>query len=206
MKTIITIIFLLINIIGNAQCPAPSNLVYSTINVQDAILSWTENGTAIAWEIAVQPDFMVGAPLPSNGWISAPSNPFVYVDLPPGCNVFFIRSVCSATEVSPWAAVGSSGCSNDIINYLTTLLSNDSFSLNADDKDLQIAPNPSNKRVQLQMKSIIDKIIVFDSLGKVILVQTQNTSEIDIENLSKGVYFIDVVSENKHLFKKFIKE
>ncbi len=206
MKRIVLLIFLLINTIGNAQCPASSNFVYSNVNNHDVILSWKENGTATAWEIAVQPDFMVGAQLPSNGWISASSTPKIKIDLPLGCTVFFVRSVCSATEVSPWATFSSTGCSNEVNDYLATLLSNDSFSLNADYKDLQIAPNPSNKRIQLQMKSIIDKITVFDSLGKVVLIQTQNTSEIDIENLSKGIYFIDAVSENKHFFKKFIKE
>ncbi len=209
MKRIVLLIFLLINTIANAQCPAPSNLVYSTINVQDVSLSWTENGTATAWDIAVLPDYIVGAPLPTAGsWVSVASYPYIITGLPPtyGCYVFFVRSSCSLTNVSQWVGIGSSGCSNEVNDYLASLLSNDNFSKNTDDKDLQIAPNPSNKRVQLQMKSIIDNITVFDSLGKVILIQTQNTSEIDIENLSKGVYFIDVVSENKHFFKKFIKE
>ncbi len=206
MKTIITIIFLLINIIGNAQCTVPSNLTLSFPNPTSVQLGWTENGTATTWEIAIMPNFNTGDVLPTFGTVVT-NNPIVLTNIPSGfgCYVFFIRSICSATEVSPWIAVASSGCANDIINYIATL-SNDSFSLNTDDKDLQIAPNPSNKRIQLQMKSIIDKITVFDSLGKVILIQTQNTSEIDIENLSKGVYFIDVVSEDKHFFKKFIKE
>ena len=65
MKKIITLIILLANFVGNAQCPAPSDLVYSTINTQGALLSWTETGSASAWELAVLPDFYVGAPLPT---------------------------------------------------------------------------------------------------------------------------------------------
>ena len=124
MKKIITLLILITFFKGNAQCPAPSNLIYSTVNTSDALLSWTENGTATTWDIAVVPDFYVGAPLPSNGWVSASTNPFTYVGLPPGCNVFFVRSVCSTTDVSPWTAVASSGCPINIINYLATLSNN----------------------------------------------------------------------------------
>lgn len=126
MKKILILIILLTDILGNAQCPAPSNLVYEAVNSQDALLSWTENGTATTWDIAVVPDFYVGAPLPSNGWNTVSSNPFTYVALPPGCNVFFVRSVCSTSEVSPWIAVASAECSINVYNYIVTL-SNDNF-------------------------------------------------------------------------------
>ena len=53
----ISLLVLFTVIIGNAQCPAPSNLVYSTINTRDALLSWSENGTATTWDIEVVPDF-----------------------------------------------------------------------------------------------------------------------------------------------------
>ena len=57
MKKIITLIILIPFFKGYAQCPAPSNLIYSTVNTSDALLSWTENGTATTWDIAVVPDF-----------------------------------------------------------------------------------------------------------------------------------------------------
>ena len=200
----ISLLVLFTVIIGNAQCPAPSNLVYSTINTQDALLSWSENGTATTWDIAVVPDFYVGAPLPSNGWVTASTNPFVYVGLPPGCNVFFVRSVCSTTDVSPWTAVASSGCPINITNYLATLSNND-FSIN-NDNNIKVFPNPSSTIFKIVSDTNIDKITIFDTLGKEILTQTQNNYEVNIEKLSKGIYLIEIFSENEKIFKKLIKE
>ena len=200
----ISLLVLFTVIIGNAQCPAPSNLVYSTINTQDALLSWSENGTATTWDIAVVPDFYVGAPLPSNGWVTASTNPFVYVGLPPGCNVFFVRSVCSTTDVSPWTAVASSGCPINITNYLTTLSNND-FSIN-NDNNIKVFPNPSSTIFKIVSDTNIDKITIFDTLGKEILTQTQNNYEVNIEKLSKGIYLIEIFSENEKIYKKLIKE
>ena len=200
----ISLLVLFTVIIGNAQCPAPSNLVYSTINTQDALLSWSENGTATTWDIAVVPDFYVGAPLPSDGWVTASTNPFVYVGLPPGCNVFFVRSVCSTTDVSPWTAVASSGCPINITNYLATLSNND-FSIN-NDNNIKVFPNPSSTIFKIVSDTNIDKITIFDTLGKEILTQTQNNYEVNIEKLSKGIYLIEIFSENEKIYKKLIKE
>lgn len=204
MKKIITLLVFFTFFKGNTQCPAPSNLVYSTINTQDALLSWSENGTATTWDIAVVPDFYVGAPLPSNGWVTASTNPFVYVGLPPGCNVFFVRSVCSATDVSPWTAVASSGCPINITNYLATLSNND-FSIN-NDNNIKVFPNPSSTIFKIVSNTNIDKITIFDTLGKEILTQTQNNNEVNIEKLSKGIYLIEITSENEKVYKKLIKE
>lgn len=204
MKKIITLLVLLTFFKGITQCPAPSNLVYSTINTQDALLSWTENGTATTWDIAVVPDFYVGAPLPSNGWVTASTNPFVYMGLPLGCNVFFVRSVCSATDVSPWTAVASSGCPINITNYLATL-SDNNFSIN-NNNNIKVFPNPSSTIFKIVSDTNIDKITIFDTLGKEILTQTQNNNEINIEKLSKGIYLIEITSENEKIYKKLIKE
>lgn len=205
MKKIITLIILLANLIGKAQCPAPSNLTISIPNATSAQLNWIENGTATAWEVAVVPDFYLGSPIPLNG-IIATSSSYLITGLPPayGCYAFFVRSVCSATVVSPWAAVGSSGCSTNVFNYLVTL-SNDSFSFN-ENNGLQLFPNPTKNIIQLKINTKIDKITIFDSLGKAVLIQTRNNNEVDLENLSKGIYLIEVLTEVEKIYKKFIKE
>jgi len=203
MKKIITILILLAFFKGNSQCPAPSNLVYTPINTADALLSWTENGTATTWDIAVVPDFYVGAPLPSNGWMSVTSNPFTYLALPPGCNVFFVRSVCSTTAVSTWTAVASSGCPLDVFNYLVTL-SSENFDL--ENEGIHIFPNPSSYIFKVISTIEVDKITVFDTLGKEVLTQTQNNGEINIEKLSNGIYVVEISSENKKIYRKLIKK
>ena len=205
MKITITIIILLTNFVCNSQCQAPSNLVYSIVNTQDALLSWTENGTATTWDITVVPDFYVGAPLPTDSYYVSSTNPFTFANFPPtGCNVFFVRSRCSVTEVSPWVALGTSGCDTNIYNYLATL-SNNNFSIN-NDNNIKIFPNPSSTIFKIVSDTKIDKITLFDTLGKEILTQTQNNNEFNVENLSKGIYLIEIHSENEKVYKKFIKE
>ena len=144
MKKILTLICLLAYIIGNAQCPAPSNLALFIPNATSAELLWTENGSATSWEIAIIPDFIVGTPLPSEPLFVVASNPYIISGLTPamGCYAFFVRSVCSPTLNSSWTAVGSLGCSTNVYNWLGTLANND-FVVNQDKSNFQIAPNPA---------------------------------------------------------------
>ncbi len=69
-------------------------------------------------------------------------------------------------------------------------------------------PNPAEKTLQLQTKTdtTIDKIIITDLSGKIILEQTQNTNQINIEQLSKGMYFIEAFSGDEKFTSKFVKE
>lgn len=203
MKNFITLIIVLSNLIGYSQCPAPSNVTISD-NMIETTLSWTENGTALDWQIVVIPYYDIGTPIPTSAWIPATNNPFTLTNLPPTCNAFFIRSVCSPSEFSPWSVAASSFCSANVYAYLATL-SNNSFLLNPNNS-LQIFPNPSKNVVHIANNSRIDKISIFDSLGKLILMQAESNNEIDIEQLSKGVYLIEMCTENQKIYRRLIKE
>jgi hypothetical protein len=205
MKKIITLILLLANFIGNAQCPAPSNLTFTSVN-GDALLSWTENGTATTWEIVGVPDFYVGDPLPSEGTYFTTSNIYTYVGLPPGCNVFFVRSVCTVTDVSPWVAIASSGCSTDINNYLATL-SNNNFEFNTNNDALTIYPNPTKDLLNIETKnnSTISSASIYNALGQIVMTTTTSNT-INVSNLITGIYFIKAKLDGKESIIKFIKE
>ena len=71
-----------------------------------------------------------------------------------------------------------------------------------------IYPNPAQKTLQLQTKTntTIDKIIITDLSGKIILEQTQNTNQINIEHLWVGMYFIEAFSGDEKYTSKFVKE
>lgn len=204
MKNIFNLLAIIAFFNGNAQCLSPSNLTLSNFTSTTVEFSWIENGTAINWEVSIIPDFNVGDSLPTSGTITA-SNPHTFINLPQlfGCNVFFVRSLCSSNAYSPWVAIGTGGCSTEINNYLATL-SNNTFLFN--DSKVIVFPNPSNSFIQIKSTSTIDKLTVFDSLGKVVSLQTQNNNEINIENLSNGIYFIEILSDNERFYKKFIKE
>ena len=70
-----------------------------------------------------------------------------------------------------------------------------------------IYPNPTQDYLNIQNKSnkIIDKVIVTDLTGKKVLEQN-NSSQLNVEKLAKGMYVLEVVvGENKET-RKFIKE
>lgn len=207
MKNIFNLLAIIAFFNGNSQCPPPT-ILYVVDNIallNSAELSWTENGVATNWELAVIPDFNVGSSLPSNIGVTTNINPFVLVNLPPsyGCYVFFVRSLCSTTDMSSWVAIGTAGCSTEVNNYLATL-SNNSFLFN--DSKVIVFPNPSNSFIQIKSASTVDKLTVFDSLGKVVPLQTQNNNEINVENLANGIYFIEILTDNETIYKKFVKK
>lgn len=204
MKKILTLSIFFIYSLGISQCHAPSDFTVIN-NISSAELSWTEIDWATEWEIAVTPDFVIGTPLPSSGVITTNNISFIMTGLPSGCNVFYVRSVCFPGNDSPWTMVASSACSPNVIYYITTL-SNNNFIINSDSKELKIYPNPSKKEIQLKYKTKIDKIIISDLSGKVILIQTQNTDKIEIEQLSNGMYIVEVFSGEEKFNRKFIKE
>ena len=80
--------------------------------------------------------------------------------------------------------------------------------INFDNKDIILYPNPAQKTLLLQTKTdtTIDKIIITDLSGKIILEQIQNTNQINVEQLSNGMYFIEAFSGDEKFTSKFVKE
>ncbi len=190
-----------------AQCPPPTNLSVSNSTTTDVQLSWTENGTATQWEVVVDPYYSIGSSIPTSGFVTVLLNSYTITGLSPdGCYVFYVRSVCSSTDVSNWSKPFAFGnCGSAIIDYIASLSNNtNTFASNG----LVIYPNPAQKTLQLQTKTdtTIDKIIITDLSGKIILEQTQNTNQVNVEQLSVGMYFIEAFSGDEKNTSKFLKE
>jgi hypothetical protein len=81
-------------------CVETSELVVSNVSNQSAQLSWTEGGSATAWEVQYgAPGFVIG----TGTIVPASSNPFVLTGLTENTNyVFYVRAVCSVSDSSPW--------------------------------------------------------------------------------------------------------
>src|SRR5690606_23480651 len=73
------------------------------VNDNNAILSWTELGTATQWEVIVQP-INSGLPDGTEPEIQiATSNPYTYEGLTPGVQYeFYVRSICDGGLLSDW--------------------------------------------------------------------------------------------------------
>jgi hypothetical protein len=72
--------------------------------------------------------------------------------------------------------------------------------------NIRTYPNPVQSNLYIDGLSVKASVKIFDMSGK-LLVKKQNVSkEIDVENLTKGVYFIQINDNNAVITRKFIKE
>ncbi|CAN1557655.1 Por_Secre_tail, Por secretion system C-terminal sorting domain [Flavobacteriaceae bacterium] len=71
---------------------------------------------------------------------------------------------------------------------------------------LNLYPNPvTNGKVYITSKNDLEKeILIFDVLGKKVLQTIINTKELNISNLSPGVYIIKITEENATSSRKLI--
>ncbi len=85
-----------------SACPTPTALSATNITSNSVNLSWTENGSATSWGIIAIPCGTV--PGSTSAGTIVTSNPFTITGLNPGtCYNIFVKSICSATEVSTWS-------------------------------------------------------------------------------------------------------
>ena len=95
-----------------------------------------------------------------------------------------------------------------ITNVCTTefvaTLSNPNFAFN----DLNYFPNPVKNSLSISNSNTIDFIEITSVLGQKILAQKVNDleTEIDMSNLSKGIYFVKIGSQNQEKVVKIVKE
>jgi hypothetical protein len=77
-----------------------------------------------------------------------------------------------------------------------------------EEQNLTIYPNPAKDKIRILSNSSIDKVLVYNILGKLVYESPKKASNlsVDISNLSKGIYFIKVFSDGFSKTKKIVKE
>ncbi len=100
--------------------------------------------------------------------------------------------------------IGGQDYINCAIAKYGAFLNNQSFD---NEKAMNIYPNPTKDILNIKNNTNyqIEKINIIDIIGKTVYEHNQFFSEINIEKLQKGLYFIEFFSENKTLRYKFIK-
>ncbi|MBD45483.1 MAG: hypothetical protein CMC65_09775 [Flavobacteriaceae bacterium] len=73
---------------------------------------------------------------------------------------------------------------------------------------ISIYPNPAKDVLYLysESASVVTTVKVYDSLGKLVLEQNNPSTQIDISNLSTGLLFVHIETDNGSIVKKVIKE
>jgi hypothetical protein len=99
---------------------------------------------------------------------------------------------------------GNHGSSDVWVVKLGPDLSTASFA----SQELKIFPNPTKNILQLQTANngSLDKITITDLTGKIILIQTTNTAQINVEPLASGMYILEATSGEAKYSSKFVKE
>ena len=130
--------------------------------------------------------------------------------IPAGATIEIIVSniiknpIAGGLHTFKWRTAASTGAATEnfsaVINFST--LSTENLAL--DSKNIIVFPNPSSDFIQISGLTKKEKYILYNSLGTT--VKNGNISEnekIDLQNLTKGLYFLKF--ENEHTIK-FIKE
>jgi hypothetical protein len=99
---------------------------------------------------------------------------------------------------------GNHGNSDYWVAKLSSTLSSSTFLT----QDLKGYPNPTTSIITLLNSSnlIITKIIITDLSGKIIIEKLQNSNQINVEKLARGVYILQVFSKDEKFISKFVKE
>jgi agmatine deiminase len=70
-----------------------------------------------------------------------------------------------------------------------------------------LIPNPAKTHIQIQSLDDIKQIEIFDEMGHKIYLEGTKNQKINIESLSKGIYFVKIYfDKSKNTILKFIKE
>jgi bifunctional DNase/RNase len=66
--------------------------------------------------------------------------------------------------------------------------------------------NPATEYVRISSKIAIDRVEIYDMLGKLVSSTNVDTNKVDIKKLSKGIYLLAVYFGTEKIVKKLIVE
>jgi hypothetical protein len=71
-----------------------------------------------------------------------------------------------------------------------------------------LLPNPANESITITSTSIFNTVEIVSFLGQTILSQPANGNRLtlDVSNLTNGVYFVRIITENGASVQKFVKQ
>ena len=98
----------------------------------------------------------------------------------------------------------SNGCGTIQSQEIELVIGIESYSIN--DK-IKIYPNPTSHQLIIESEELLfKKIDIINVTGKTIKSIKQNINIINVTDLSNGIYFIKVFTEEKTITKKFVKQ
>ncbi len=100
----------MVTIVAPPACIATSNTMATGVTDTEAMISWTESGTATTWDLEIVEDGNAPTGIPTTGYDDVNTNPVMISGLNPESNYsIFVRADCSGNnvDVSAWAGAGT---------------------------------------------------------------------------------------------------
>lgn len=201
----------------NGYCSSPAvatslpngteNVAYST-TIQVSLASTYSIATitnATVTAVTGTPSGITGTTNPSNGVINGGANGCILLSGTPGTGTAGTYTVNAAvtlnTNFGTFPATLSWGLTIDPATGIAQQSANVGT--------LLIMPNPAGSELHLNADFHFQKATIFDALGNMVISQQVNssyTTTIDLQKLTAGVYFVQIMDGNKILTRKFFKE
>lgn len=178
---------------GN-PCETPTDLVAIDVTSSSITLSWTDHSDAYSWNIAWSSPSLLYGP------ITISEKPYTILNLLPNTTyIINLQAICPGIGESEWTD-GFYVTTLDVgINeYLETRVS--------------LYPNPAKEFVDIRVDGDVNVkgMDVYDVYGKVVrtVVGANNDSpiQINVSDLSAGMYFVRVTTDRGMVTKRFVKK
>ena len=94
-----------------------------------------------------------------------------------------------------------------ITGSVVITISNQSVGINENTtQNIRIYPNPATSQLTLNTTEQIQRISILNITGKTVKTIVSNNSTIDVSDLTKGIYFLQIQTGNGIANSKFIKD
>lgn len=80
------------------------------------------------------------------------------------------------------------------------------LNINEIEPSFVIAPNPANSIIKITTETVFNKVEIINFLGQTVISQLNTDNTIDISNLTNGVYFVRIATDNGTDVQKFVKQ
>jgi hypothetical protein len=162
-----------------ASCPSPSNRFVSNQTSTHVKFNWSAYDCATGYQVRYRP---TGTTVWTKKFIDGNTGYKTIYSLTPNTQYSWqIRSKCSTNAAiwSPWSNT----------KYFTTPLRT-AGSEEEMAEAINIYPNPSSGFVNIIMKSKVEKLVIYNSLGELIYSKSEPADMLLIEDLSPGLYLL----------------
>ncbi len=171
-------------------CQDPTDLTATELTKNSAKINWTENGAATSWTINYKPDGET-----QETTVQVSEHPYVLTGLQPQTTYsVYVVALCDDGVTATSGLINFTTLADGITDYeLATSL----------------YPNPNAGQFTIHNSQFtIHNVNVYDVYGKLLktVEANANTVELDVRELSAGMYFVRVSTEKGVVTKSFVKK